>query len=344
MGRQKKETNIRDIAQLSKVSISTVSRVINHPETVHPDTVHRVRCAIDTLNFVPQGHQLKHTKPANKTILYVTTHFTEEISIFPPIIDGITQVLSENQYDLISMTSADASFNVQNILACAKRNNVAGIILSMRLAPNDLELLQQSFPCVQCFEYCENTDCPYVSANFSGVMSKVLNHLFLLQREKVAFISLADDDGYTASQRRSAFLNIMQKRGLFVPPEWIVQLSPPVSFESAYIAGLHLLQGENRPAAVVCTSDVYGAALIKSAHSLGLKVPDDVIVVGGDNNVASKISNPMITTIHYPAYEMGRTAGMMVLDLIKKICDQSKRYILLDGDLILRESSDIVCK
>lgn len=344
MGRQKKETNIRDIAQLSKVSISTVSRVINHPETVHPDTVHRVRCAIDTLNFVPQGHQLKHTKPANKTILYVTTHFTEEISIFPPIIDGITQVLSENQYDLISMTSADASFNVQNILACAKRNNVAGIILSMRLAQNDLELLQQSFPCVQCFEYCENTDCPYVSANFSGVMSKVLNHLFLLQREKVAFISLADDDGYTASQRRSAFLNIMQKRGLFVPPEWIVQLSPPVSFESAYIAGLHLLQGENRPAAVVCTSDVYGAALIKSAHSLGLKVPDDVIVVGGDNNVASKISNPMITTIHYPAYEMGRTAGMMVLDLIKKICDQSKRYILLDGDLILRESSDIVCK
>lgn len=344
MGRQKKETNIRDIAQLSKVSISTVSRVINHPETVHPDTVHRVRCAIDTLNFVPQGHQLKHTKPANKTILYVTTHFTEEISIFPPIIDGITQVLSENQYDLISMTSADASFNVQNILACAKRNNVAGIILSMRLAQNDLELLQQNFPCVQCFEYCESTDCPYVSANFSGVMSKVLNHLFLLQREKVAFISLADDDGYTASQRRSAFLNIMQKRGLFVPPEWIVQLSPPVSFESAYIAGLHLLQSENRPAAVVCTSDVYGAALIKSAHSLGLKVPDDVIVVGGDNNVASKISNPMITTIHYPAYEMGRTAGMMVLDLIKKICDQSKRYILLDGDLILRESSDIVCK
>lgn len=344
MGRKKKENNIRDIARLSEVSISTVSRVINHPDTVHPDTVNRVRCAIDTLNFIPQGHQTERVKPANRTILYVTTHFTEEISIFPPIIDGIAQVLSENQYDLISMTSAEASFNVQHILDCAKRNNVAGVILSMRLAQNDLELLQQSLPCVQCFEYCENTDCPYVSANFSGVMSKVLNHLFLLKREKIAFISLADDNGYTASQRRSAFLSIMQKRGLPVPSKWIVQLSPPVSFESAYIAGLHLLQSENRPDAVVCTSDVYGAALIKSAHSLGLKVPDDIIVIGGDNNVASKISNPMITTIHYPAYEMGRTAGIMILDLIKKVCDQSKRYILLDGDLILRESSDLACK
>lgn len=344
MGRPKKENSIHDIARLSEVSISTVSRVINHPGTVHPDTVARVQRAIEALHFAPQSHPPKGKKQAGRTILYASTHFSEEISIFPPIIDGINQVLTENQYDFLAMMQADAAFHVQDLLSCATRNNVAGIILSMRLAKDDLELLQQHFPCVQCFEYCEKTDCPYVSANFTDIMSKVLNHLFLLQREKIAFVSLADDDGYTAFQRKTAFLDIMIKQGISIPNEWIVQLSPPVSYESAYIAGLHLLQSENRPNAVVCTSDVYGAALIKAAHSLGLKVPDDLIVIGGDNNVASKISTPMLTTIHYPAYEIGRTAGIMILDLVERTRNQGKRYIQLDADLILRASSDIVCK
>lgn len=339
MGRPRLENNIQQIARLAGVSISTVSRVVNHPESVRSETAARVRQAMDSVNYAAPERSPRAKAPV-RNVVFVMSNSYEDISIFPRMIEGIVNVLRTQQIFLSTYIQTESTAEVENILAFATDKRAEGIITATRIPGEELAVLQSHFPCVQCFEHTLKADCPYVSTDFARAISKMMGHLFALGRSRIAFLSLIDENGYTASQRRDAYLKSMRDRDLQVPPEWVVQLTPPVSFDHALAAGMRLLTGAARPDAVVCTSDVFASAVIRAAQTLGMRVPEDVAVAGGDNSVASKISSPMITTIHHPVYEIGYAVGEMMLGMIQRPGEIQNRHILLDAELILRASSD----
>ena len=340
MGRPRIENNIHQIARLAGVSISTVSRVVNHPEAVRPETAARVKEAMDSVNYAA-AERAPRARASQRNIVFVMGNSYEEISIFPRMIEGISNVLRTQQVTLVAYIQTESASDAESILSFAMDKRAEGIITATRIPDDELAMLQSYFPCVQCFEHTVKADCPYVSTDFAKAISKMMSHLFALGRSQVAFLSLIDDGGYTAAQRRDAYLQNMQERGLQVVPDWLVQLSPPVSFDHAMAAAMRLLTAPARPDAVICTSDVFASAVIRAAQTLGLRVPEDVAVVGGDNSVASKISSPMITTIHHPVYEIGYAVGEMMLGMLQRPDEVQNRHILLDAELILRASSDV---
>lgn len=142
-----------------------------------------------------------------------------------------------------------------------------------------------------------------------------------------------------AAERLRGFADVMEQAGLFVPKNWIVQL-PEVDFSIAYAAVCKVLNADIRPNAFFAVSDIFAAAAIRSAHRYGLRVPEDIMVVGFDNIPISMMTSPSITTISQPTVSEGYAACELLVDMIEnpEIHPQS---LVLETELIVRESTSM---
>ena len=143
-----------------------------------------------------------------------------------------------------------------------------------------------------------------------------------------------------ARHRQKGFLRTMDENNLEVPNSWILNLSQ-VDYSLAFTNIKSLLQQENKPNAIFAVSDIYAVAAVNAAKSLGIKVPDEISVVGFDNESVSIMSAPSITTIMQPSYNIGFQSSELLFEMIEsKVLDQ--KTIIFETELIVRESTSIL--
>lgn len=140
-----------------------------------------------------------------------------------------------------------------------------------------------------------------------------------------------------AQHREKGYYRALRQAGLTANPDWIVHIST-ISYQLAYSNALHILNLPDRPDAVFACSDVFALAVVNAAGKLGLKVPDDLSVIGFDNVYLSAMCDPAITTIEQPSFQLGLQACELLLEKIK-FPNTPFRQIILDTELIVREST-----
>ena len=140
-----------------------------------------------------------------------------------------------------------------------------------------------------------------------------------------------------ARHRREGYLQALNQAGLQYNPEWYVSI-PTVDYTLAYSAIMQALTADPVPDAVFACSDVYAAATINAAKSLGIRVPDQLSVIGFDNIEASRMTHPTITTIAQPGFQMGQQACSILVEKINNP-QLPQRHILLNTEFIIREST-----
>ena len=156
-----------------------------------------------------------------------------------------------------------------------------------------------------------------------------------LNYRRIAFINGPLSFNY-AQERLRGFEAAMEEKGISVPKNWKISL-PEVSYSLGYSAASQLLGASDKPEAIFCAADVFAISVIKAANRYGLRVPEDVGIVGFDNVEMASITNPGITTVNQPAYQIGFTAGETIYEKISNPTSKP-RSILLDTELIARES------
>ena len=122
-----------------------------------------------------------------------------------------------------------------------------------------------------------------------------------------------------------------------IPQDWIVQL-PDVNYQMAYSAVCRLLNSDVRPNAFFVISDIFAAAVIRAAKRFNLNVPQDILVVGFDNIDFSMMTNPTITTVNQPSFQIGYSAAELLMESIEHP-DIPPKSLTLDTELIIREST-----
>ena len=137
--------------------------------------------------------------------------------------------------------------------------------------------------------------------------------------------------------REKGFLSALRKAGLQANSNWILHITE-IDFDIAVSVITSLLKGSDRPDAIYCVSDVYGAATIKAIQNYGLRVPEDIAVVGFDNISLSKMVVPALTTINQPKKQLGHQACEILINLIENP-STPPQHILLDTELIVRSST-----
>lgn len=187
-----------------------------------------------------------------------------------------------------------------------------------------------------CCEYPEDHACSYVSVDDVTAAYRAVKYLISTGCTKIGFVNCSLMYKY-ARHRREGYLRALEDAGLAFNPEWYVTV-PSVNYTLAYSSILQTLNSDSLPDAFFTCSDVYAAATINAAQNLGIRIPEDLSVIGVDNVEASRMTHPTITTISQPGFHMGQQACSILAEKIASP-NSPHRQILLSTELIIREST-----
>lgn len=332
----KRKIRIQDIAATAGVSNATVSRVLNNHSVVNAETYRKV---VDAMNTLGYSHTLNVRSPNDKdtspdliilSLPTISNPFYNEITI------GAQNAAQRFGYRVLISNTALDSDGLNQLISLIKSNRVAGVITLNSMTSMELERLCAITNVVQCCEFCEGYDVPYVSIDDYQATRTALNHLYSHGRKDIAFIN--GPLGYKyARHRQNSYVDFMREHHLPIREDRIIQLSS-VDFSIGVASITQLLSQSSPPDAIFAISDVLAGAAIKVAKKYGLRVPQDLMVIGFDNIDISSMCDPTITTINQPKSQMGYMACELLIEKISNP-DVPVKQILLDTELIVREST-----
>ncbi|MFC4637815.1 LacI family DNA-binding transcriptional regulator [Deinococcus hohokamensis] len=312
---RKRATTIYDIAQRAKVSVSTVSRVMNGHDRVHPELRARVQQAMDELRFRPNrvAQSLYHRR--SNTIGCVLPDITNPY--FAQLFLQLEVGASELGYTVILGNTTSNPDLEETYLRNFVERQVDGLLLlgGATNHPHPPEAQRQSLRelAEQLPIVAVNGDLPgidilsSVSSDEAGGMGLVLDHLEARGHRQVAL--LGGHPEVTSSLEKLA---VYRERHPDAPAEW-VQFSG-LTIDAGGAALQRLLDAPGRPTALVCINDLVAAGVLNAAQSRGFRVPQDFSVVGFDDVFLTQVTSPPLTSVNHNYRELARQA-MTVLTL-----------------------------
>lgn len=324
---------ISDVAKMANVSTATVSRVLSNSGNVKKETAEKVLEAIKKLNYQPNllARQLRRLE--TKTVLVVVPDITN--TFFSKILRGIEQVAIENDYEVLLGDTGNSLEREKGYLDILRQKKADGmILLTARLESHLLEEISREFPVVLACEYLEGSDIPTVSIDNISSARKATEYLISLGHKRIGFLS-GPMDVILSRDRLKGFKQGMMQHDIAIEPNLIQE--GDFSFESGFNLMTKLLALTEPPTAVFASSDEMAIGAIKAIKAKGLKVPDDISIVGFDDIKFASIFEPALTTVSQPMFEIGQKAMELLIKLIQKDKLEKSQYILED-QLVIRET------
>jgi len=325
-----------DVAREAKVSVATVSRLLNNKGTVSPETAARVFAAIEKLDYEPNLLARNFRRNESRVILLLSPNVTNPY--YSRILAGIGDAGAEVGYSALIYNTGDDRERERAALEMLKKRRADGaILMSSSMDCGWLLEYAERFPIVQCSEYGPDVDIPHVSIDNYKATQEAMEYLIALGHRRIATIS-AENEYISTRLRLDAYCDTLVKNDIAVNEAYIAYASRDYSFKSGKARARELLSVTPRPTAIFCISDTLALGAITAAKEMGYRVPEDVTVIGFDDVEHTTMLHPYITTVAQPCYELGRQAAQLLFSVIMHNT-VPQRQVILEHRLIVRESS-----
>lgn len=310
---------ILDVAKAAQVSVATVSRVINEPEKVGDKTLQRVQAAIQALGYQPNASARSLRSQRSRVIGVVLPTLLNPV--FAECLKGIADTATRAGYAILPFfTEYDVERESQAV-ALLLASNVEGIVLvvSNPATSPALERLSTT-PCPYVLAYNQHPEHPCVSVNGEQAMIELIDHLATQGHRRIAMVSGHLHVSDRAQQRSCGYLKGMESAGLVPLPLLEVpfmgqeQTQPADGVHLASVA--RLLRQTDRPTAVIGSNDLIAIRCLRTAQQIGLRVPQDISIIGFDGIGLGADLFPRPATIVQPNEEMGRQCIALLLNAI----------------------------
>ncbi|HEY7124855.1 MAG TPA: LacI family DNA-binding transcriptional regulator [Ktedonobacterales bacterium] len=304
---------IQDIARLAGVSKATVSRVLNHKPDVDPLTRQRIMQIMDERAFVPSITASGLAGGRRRMIGVVVPALTW--NFIPEVVQGVAEVAERGSYELLLYSVAHDENRKTVLDRILDTKLTAGLIA---VAPGPLverlaHWYDESFPVVLIDDQHKRSDLPCISVdNRLGAFTAVC-HLLRLGHRKIAHIQGPAQYQCTL-ERYEGYQQAMAEAGVPVNPAYVLQGDFQVA--SGRECAHQLLSQTNRPSAIFVANDHMAWGVLEYAEERGLRIPEDVAVVGFDDTPPSRDKHPPLTTVSQPFQEMGKRAAELLLWLV----------------------------
>lgn len=328
--------NIEDIARASGVSRSTVSRVINDDPNVSAKTRGKVLEVVKRLNYHP--HAAARSLAAGRTRVLglvipmgVAALFSDPY--FPLLIQGVSSACNARDHSIM-LWLADPEYERRTIRQILHGSFIDGVILASQLNDDPIghALIEGSLPFIHIGRHPTNDTLHYVDVdNLAGAQEAVM-HLLRLGRRRIATIT-GPQNMIAGFDRLAGYEAALRQRGLLVEPELIAD--GEFSEAGGYVAMRRLLP--QHPDAVFAASDTMAVGALRAIREHGLRIPDDLALVGFDDMPFAANTTPPLTTIRQPVTRTGAIAAETLIDLVEHP-QQPPRRILLPTELVIRQS------
>ena len=326
--------NITDVAQRAGVSISTVSRVLNNSDyPIRPETRQKVLEAIEELRFRPndvaRSLLLKQTHTIGLIVPDISNPYYPELSL------GVEATASEHGYAVIFCNTSRRPEKVEYYLDVLLQKRADGIII----AGGGTDLTQISQGTLRSDTKIalvgkHHLPFPSVQVDNFGAAREITSHLLNLGHRHIAFIS-GPPNLTSVQDRLAGYKASLEERGISEDNRLICE--GDFGAESGYSATLSLLRGEPTPTAIFAANDRMAISAMAAAADVGLRVPNDLTVVGFDDIITASLVRPSLTTVALPAYEIGASAMRLMLRLLEG--EECPKTVWLPTQLVIRQSS-----
>ncbi len=333
-----KNITIKDIAKEVNLSSSTVSRALSN----HPDISKKTKILVKKVatefnynpNLIAQSLKSKRTKTIGVIVPEIDHNF------FSAAISGIEDVAFQSGYTIIVCRSnEDVNREILNLNALLA-NRVAGVIASISQTTMDgahfQKLIDNNVPVVFFDRVLEDIDACKVIINDKVSAINAVNHLIEKGYRKIAHFT-GPKDLNVSKHRLAGFREAMAQNNLEVNEDWII--AGGMHENDGYKAFEKLLELAELPDAIFSINDPNAIGAMKKMREVGIKIPDDFAIIGFSNNPVCEIIVPNLTTIHQPAYEMGKISTELMFEFISgKKSSCNNQTIVLDTHLVIRDS------
>jgi len=310
----KPSPTIQDVAKAAGVSVSTVSRVLNDKDDVAPNTYNKVQQVINELGYASSLAARSMRSRKTNVIGLIMPDVDNPFSI--QVMKGVNQAITAFGYDLIIYTGGDSTTSLwptreQQYISLLNGSIADGIII---VAPT-LSSIPTNHPIVGVDYHPGDTNLPaIISTNREGALS-VMDYLIELGHRRIGYIG-GRKDLQSGFRRHQGYLDALHQADIPVDPDLI--LDGNFTMDSGYRCGQKLLTMDDRPTAIFAANDETALGVIKAAQELGVRIPNDISLVGFDNNPESAYYlSSGLTTVDQSVQQMGFAATEMLLKLIK---------------------------
>lgn len=329
---------IKDVARQAGVSVGTVSNVINRPEAVLPDTRARVLAAIEELGYVrsESARQLR----AGRSRIMALLVLDMGNPFFVDIARGAERAARDAGLGVMVCNSGQSAEEEAEYLGLFAEQRVCGVLVTPADATGgSLEAFaRHRIPYVLVDRVASSTDTCAVSVDDVRGGLLAVGHLVSAGHRSVAYVS-GPGDLHQIRDRREGALAALAEAGL--GPEALVEIqSDRLDVAAGRDAGARLLGLVPRPTAVFCANDLLALGVLQALYAAGVRVPQDVAIVGYDDIEFAAAAAVPLTSVRQPAVVMGRMAAELLLEEADD-GDGSHRHrsVVLQPELVVRASS-----
>ena len=302
--------NIHTVAQLANVSIATVSRTINHNPTVNLKMAKRVWEVIRELNYLPNTQARALVSGRSRLLGLIVSEITNPF--FPELIQGFEDAAVEHGYEiLIGSTNYDPERMKGCIRRMVERKAEGVAVMTFGIEEPLLDqLADRHVPLVFVDVGPDRPGISLLRVDYHHGIRQGVQHLAALGHRDIAFVT-GPLRLHSAHSRLAAFQRAIQECGIAVDPKWIVEGDH--TMEGGIAAAEKLLAGAKLPTAVMCSNDMTAIGVLHKAYRAGLRVPDDLSIIGFDNIHITQMTIPPLTTIQMSCFDLAREAVMAQL-------------------------------
>lgn len=337
------EITIKDIARICGVGVSTVSRALNNHPDIKPETRIQIQNAIDEYGYIPNNsaRNLKRTE-SNAVAVFVR-------GITNPLFNDIIKILNvefkRHKLDMIIQQVNYEEDEVAVALELIKEKRLKGIIfLGFNYCHPEGEVEKISVPFIlgtvgSIYEDEDSTRYSHVTVDDKKESYRMTEYLIQKGHRDIAILSAEERDSSMGKLRLAGYLKALEDYKIPVNPNLIRPYSDEVehySMTNGYITTKKLLESGEHFTAIFSTTDVIAVGAYRALFEAGLKIPEDVSIVGFDGSEIGDYLQPKLTTMLQPADEIAKKIFELLFDLINDSC--GNKNVIFKGELLEKDS------
>jgi LacI family repressor for deo operon, udp, cdd, tsx, nupC, and nupG len=325
-------SNIREVAAIAGVSIATVSRALQQPDKVRPETRKKVFDAVRQANFVPNAQAASFRRQSNNTVILLVRDIGNPFYL--EIYKGVEEAASEAGYKVLMGDARNDVSRVANHIDMVRQKHADGLILMTGQFPRELlDQVDNLPPIVIASETVAGIALPTVKVDNRAASKNAMRHLIEAGHKQI--VHLAGPFPETLAQERfDGYRDALTEAEIDYDETLLV--SGDYSIESGRQAITGLLERSIYFTAIFASSDQMAIGAISELRARGLSVPGDVSVTGFDDIIFANAFEPPLTTVRQPRQEMGRKAMALMVERLNG--KRTAETIVMDTELVVRGS------
>ncbi|UGU14518.1 LacI family transcriptional regulator [Sinomicrobium kalidii] len=337
----KKEITIYDIAKKLKYSPSTISRALNDHESISKKTIGAIKKAAKEMGYHPNSLAASLRNNRSKTIGIMISRINRPF--ISSLISGIEEYARKSGYNVIISQSNDKYENEVVNAQTQYNSRISGLIVSLSMETRKLDHLQQfmdqGIPIVFVDRVPDELDVHKVIIDNYAAGYKATQHLIEQGCKRIAHFAGAQHRN-VYRERKKGYMDAMKDHNIPLDDKLIIGFKT-LSFEEGEKVTRKLLDLPEPPDGIFSANDTAAVSAILHAKKRGVKIPEELAIIGFNNDPIASIVEPGLSTITHPAIKMGELSAQRILQHAKEDYDSTITEItVLPTELLIRDSSD----